>query len=208
MNVLGVGAHYDDLELGCGGTLIKHVRGGDKVTMLVVTNSQYLNPEGNEIRAREIAHQEGKKAAEIIGADLICLDLNTFYVPFDESLTGTITHYIEKLNIDTVYSHWTHDLHRDHQYTAKCTLMAGRHISRFLMYRSNYYSTDQVFHGNFFSDISEVFEQKIEVIMAHESELKRSRYKWLEFFRAQNSNQGLIIGVKYAEYFEVVRYLV
>ena len=33
MNVLGVGAHYDDLELGCSGTLIKHVENGDKVVI-------------------------------------------------------------------------------------------------------------------------------------------------------------------------------
>jgi len=208
MNVLGVGAHYDDLELGCSGSLIKHVKRGDKVTMLVVTDSSYKDPNGTLIRAADVAHREGLKAAEIIGADLVCLKYGTFMVPFDEALTRQITQYIEELQIDTIYSHWTFDLHRDHQYAAKSVLMAGRHVPRFLMYRSNFYDTEQQFRGNLYSDISEVMEEKREVIAAHESELERVRYQWLDFVCKQNENDGRLIGVTYAERFEVVRYLV
>ena len=207
MNILGVGAHYDDLELGCSGTLIKHVRQGDSVTMLVITDSSYRNPDGEPVRNIEIAHEEGKKAAEMIGAGLVCLNYKTFMVPFDEDLTSTLTGYIEDLTIDTIYSHWTGDLHRDHQYAARSTLMAGRHVPRFLMYRSNYYDTECRFQGNFYSDISDVIKTKIEVIKAHQSELERVRYTWLDFFRKQNQNDGQRIGVESAECFEIVRYL-
>ena len=208
MNVLGVGAHYDDLELGCSGTLMKHVQHGDSVTMLVITDSSYNNPNGDLIRAADVAHSEGLKAANIIGAELICLNYKTFIVPFDEALTKEITRYIEELNIDTIFSPWTSDLHRDHQYAAKCTLMAGRHIKRFLMYRCNFYDTDKEFYGNFYSDVSEVMDKKTEVIKAHKSELERVRYKWLDFFKKQHENDGQKIGAKYAECFEVVRYLI
>ncbi|MGE5340712.1 MAG: PIG-L deacetylase family protein [Candidatus Omnitrophota bacterium] len=208
MNVLGVGAHYDDLELGCSGTLIKHVRNGDNVTMLVITDSAYNNMDGESVRSKEVAYDEGLRASEIIGARLLCLNYNTFLVPFDETLTKKIGHLIETLKIDTIYSHWLHDLHRDHQYTAKSTLMAGRHVQRFLMYRSNYYGTETMFNGNFYSDISDHMEKKIEVIKAHRSEMERVRYKWLEFFKNQNANDGQIIGVDYAESFQIIRYLV
>jgi len=136
------------------------------------------------------------------------LNYKTFMVPFDETLTKTITRYIEDLKIDAIYSHWTYDLHRDHQYAAKSTLMAGRHVPRFLMYRSNFYDTEQQFHGNFYSDISEVMDKKVEVIKAHKSELERVRYKWLDFYCNLHKNDGQKIGVKYAECFEVVRYLI
>jgi LmbE family N-acetylglucosaminyl deacetylase len=85
--------------------------------------------------------------------------------------------------------------------------MAGRRVPRFLMYRSNYYDTEQPFRGNFYSDVSDVIDKKLEVIKAHESELKRVRYRWLEFFKKQNENDGQKIGVQFAECFEVVRYL-
>ncbi len=208
MNVLGIGAHFDDIELGCSGTLINHVRKGDKVTMLVITDSSYMNPSGEIIRESEIAYQEGLKAANIIGAQLICLNLKTFMVPFDEFLTKKINSYIDDFKIDTIYSHWVNDLHRDHQFTAKAVLMAGRHVPRFLMYRSNHYDTEQQFRGNFYSDISEAMDKKIEVIKAHESELKRVRHAWLDFFKNQNANDGQKIGVRYAECFEVIRYLI
>lgn len=207
MKVLAIGAHYDDIELGCSGTLIKHVQQGDKVTMMVVTDSAYKNPDGDTVRSADVAHREGLIAAEIIGADLMCLGYETFLIPFDESLTKEITRTIEELHIDTIYSHWTGDLHRDHQYSAKSALMAGRHVSRFLMYRSNFYDTDKAFRGNFYSNISDVMELKKDVIRAHESELERVRRVWLDFFTKQNENDGRLIGVQYAECFEVVRYL-
>jgi LmbE family N-acetylglucosaminyl deacetylase len=85
--------------------------------------------------------------------------------------------------------------------------MAGRHVPRFLMYRSNYYDTEQTFKGNFYSDITSVMDRKMEVIKAHKSELERVRLKWLDFFKNQNANDGQKIGVEYAECFEVVRFL-
>ena len=208
MNVLGVGCHYDDLELGCSGTLANHIEQGDKVTMLVITDSAYKNPKGQWVRRPEVAKEEGLKAAEIIGADLMCFEYPTLQVPFNDELTRRILGIIEDLQIDTIYSHWLYDLHRDHQYAARSTLMAGRHVPRFLMYRSNHYDTEQQFRGNFYSDITGVMHKKMDVIRAHESELERVRKKWLVFFMHQNANDGQIIGVEYAECFEAVRYLV
>lgn len=207
MNVLGIGAHFDDLELGCSGTLINHADKGDRVTMLIITNSAYNNHSGDLIRNKDTAYNEGVKAADIIGAELICMNYETFLVPFEESLTKEICRYIEERDIDIIYCPWVHDLHRDHHYAAKNTLMAGRHVPRFLMYRSNYYDTEQTFRGNFYSDITDAMDRKIEVIKAHKSELERVRFKWLDFFKNQNANDGQKIGVKYAECFEVVRYL-
>lgn len=208
MNVLAVGAHFDDLELGCSGTLIKHVQAGDRVIMLVLTDSSYQNPSGQVVRGKEEAMNEGCLAAEIIGAELICLDYKTFNVPFDDQLSLVLTDYIEKYAIDIVYSHWVYDLHRDHQYAGKSTMMAARHVPRFLMYRSNFYDTEQQFRGNCYSDITHVMDQKIEVIKAHKSELERVRYQWLDFFTKQHANDGQKIGVAYAECFEIVRYLI
>jgi len=208
MKILGIGAHYDDLELGCSGTLIKHIKNNDEVTMMVIADSGYKNAKGSVVRDHEIAKEEGMKAAKIIGADLKCLDFQTHHVPLDETLTKQINDFIEDYEPDIVYSHWTGDLHRDHENVGKCTLMAARHVPRFLMYRSNFYDTEHQFRANFYSDISDVMDKKIEVIKAHKSELERVRNKWLDFFMKQHENDGQKIGVKYAECFEVVRFLI
>lgn len=206
MNILAVGAHFDDIELGCSGTLINHVRNGDHVTVLVLTNSGYADPNGIVVRTDEEALTEGQTAASIIGADLLTLNFKTFYLQFNEEVTLYISNLIKERNIDTVYCHWIHDLHRDHQCAAQNTIMASRHAQRVLMYRSNHYDTTHTFSGNVYSDISDVMTQKIEVIKAHKSELERVRYKWIEFFTRLNANDGQKINVDYAECFEIVRY--
>lgn len=206
-NILAIGAHFDDLDLGCSGTLIKHARQGDNVTMLVITDSAYRSPKGEVVRSAEVARKEGEEAAALVGAHLISMGYKTFEVPFDEQLTRTLFGLIDELKIDTIYSHWTGDLHRDHQWSGRSVLMAGRHVPRFLMYRSNYYDSDGHFRGNYYIDISPYIEEKIEVIKCHKSELERVRYQWIEFFTHQNRNDGMKIGCEYAECFEVVRFL-
>lgn len=207
MNVLAVGAHYDDVELACSGSLIKHVHNGDNVTIVVATTSAFTDKNGKEIRSSQVARQEGQEAAKIIGATLIELNYDTFHIQFNENTTLALIKIIEDLKIDCVYSHWTHDIHRDHSNIGKAVMMAARRVPRFLMYRSNYYDTETPFMGNYYIDITDVMEQKIEVIKAHRSELKRVRYAWLNFFIKQNENDGQKTGTHYAECFQVVRYL-
>ena len=76
------------------------------------------------------------------------------------------------------------------------------------MYRSNWYHSTLEFRGNFYVDITNYWPKKEEVIKAHKSELERTRYKWLSFFKNEAENAGQRIGVKYAEVFEVVKWLV
>lgn len=62
-SVLAVGAHPDDIELGCGGALAKHVAAGDHVTMLVVTRGE----EGPGKSSQRVAEQQA--AADALGID-------------------------------------------------------------------------------------------------------------------------------------------
>ncbi len=207
MNILAVGAHYDDIELGCGGTLINHVKKNDTVWMVVITDSGYRDPAGCVIRSSDTAKKEGEKAAKIIGARLIGLEYKTFYVNFDEKLTADLTGIIKNNRIDTIYCHWSKDIHRDHQNTAKSVLMAARHIPRLLMYQSNWYDTGQPFNGTFYSDISKVMGQKLEAVKAHQSEIKRTDDTWIDYLKNKHRIDGMKTGIKYAEVFVPVRYL-
>ncbi|MDA3791289.1 MAG: PIG-L family deacetylase [Desulfobacula sp.] len=207
MNILAVGAHYDDIELGCGGTLINHVKNGDNVIMLVISDSGYNDPAGRVIRASQTAKREGKTSAKIIGAELIQLNYKTFFIPFDETLTADITDIINKNHIDTIYSHWTGDIHRDHQNTAKSVMMAARHAKRLMMYQSNWYDSDKKFNPCVYSDISRVIQQKLKAVKAHQSEIDRTDSVWIEYLINKHKIDGLKIGVEYAESFEPVKYL-
>lgn len=207
MNILAIGAHFDDVELGCGGTIAKHTRQGDAVWIFVATNSGYSNYARTVLRRKEVAYEEGQTAAKILGGTLICGNYETHYVEYNDDLMLSIVKIIEENRIDMVYTHWIHDIHRDHFIVGRASLSAARRVPRVLMYRSNYYDTYEAFAGNFYVDISATFDIKVEAIRAHQSEMSRVGEKWINFFRNQNQNDGQKIGVDYAEAFAAIRYV-
>lgn len=208
MNVLAVGAHFDDVELGCSGALAKHVKSGDSVYIYVATDSQYANPKGKIVRKAEDARKEGEQAAALIGAELICGSCKSLYLEFEEKINAALVKLIEEKQIDLIYVHWTDDIQHDHINLSRAVIHAGRHVPRILMYRSNWYISAGNFKENFFVDISDTWEIKERAILAHQSECKRVDSQWADYLKRDALNKGLIAGVKYAECFETVKWLV
>lgn len=207
MKILAVGAHFDDVELGCGGALAKHHALGDTVFIYVSTISGYSDYKSNTVRGMENALLEGKKAAEILGAKLITGSFQTCRLEFQEELNIEILKIIEQENIDIMYTHWCADVHHDHHALAMASLHSGRHVKRILLYRSNWYHSFVDFRGNFYVDITDTWEKKEGAIKAHASEYHRVGDKWLSFFRNEAENAGQKIGCRLAEVFEVVKWI-
>jgi LmbE family N-acetylglucosaminyl deacetylase len=208
MNILAIGAHFDDVELGCGGALAKHVALNDSVYVYVATVSGFSNHSAEMIRSNEIALIEAKNAMSILGVtELICGDFKTLEVEFIDTLNVQILRIVEKYKIDKVYMHWTGDIHHDHQAVAKASLHSCRHVRNVLMYRSNWYHSTQDFRGNYYVDISDYWQTKERAIRAHVSEIDRTGKKWINFFKNEAENAGQKIGVNMAEVFEVVKIL-
>lgn len=207
MNVLAIGAHFDDIELGCGGALAKHVANGDEVYAYVATKSGFTNHQNIVIRSNEIADKEGENAMKILGVELIKGNFDALKIEFTDELNLDIIKIIEDKKIDLVYSHWMGDIHHDHQAVARASLHSCRHVPRLLMYRSNWYHSNLEFKGNFYVNISDFWEIKKKSIESHQSEMERTGKKWIEFFHNEAKNAGQRIEVKYAEVFEVVKWL-
>ena len=208
MNILAIGAHFDDVELGCGGVLAKHVAQGDMVYVYVATVSGFSNHSAEIIRSNETALFEAKEAMSILGVtELICGDFKTLEIEFIDTLNIEILRIVEKYKIDMVYMHWNGDIHHDHQAVAKASLHSCRHVPNILMYRSNWYHSTQDFRGNYYVDISDYWETKERAISAHVSEVDRTGKKWISFFKNEAENAGQKIGVNMAEVFEVVKFL-
>ena len=207
MNVLAIGAHFDDIELGCGGALAKHAAAGDRVFAYVATVSGFTNPENQVVRSSELALAEGKHAMEVLRVQLIPGGFQTLQVEFTDDLNREIIRIVERERIDLVYTHWTGDIHHDHQAVARASLHSCRHVQRMLMYRSNWYHSSVEFRGNFYIDITETWALKEQAILCHASEVDRTAHRWIDFFRNEAENAGQRIGVHRAEVFEVVKWL-
>jgi LmbE family N-acetylglucosaminyl deacetylase len=208
MNVLAIGAHFDDVELGCGGALARHAKNGDDVYVYVATVSGFANYNNQTVRSNETALGEAQTAMRVLGVkELICGKFQTLAVEFVDALNMEILRIVEEKKIDMVYAHWAGDIHHDHQAVARASLHSCRHVPRLLMYRSNWYHSTMEFRGNFYVDITDYWDIKERAIRSHESEIDRTGEKWINFFRNEAENAGQRIGVKYAEVFEVVKWL-
>ena len=208
MNVLAIGAHFDDVELGCGGALAKHKANGDKVFIYVATDSEYRAPDQTLVRGNAVARQEGEEAVRILGAtELICGKFKTLELEFNDALNVEILHIVKEKKIDIVYTHWIGDIHHDHHALARASLHSCRHVPRLLMYRSNWYHSPTDFRGTFFVDITKYWEIKERAIRAHRSEIERTHERWIAFFRNEAESAGQRMGVALAEVFEVVKWI-
>lgn len=207
MNVLAIGAHFDDIELGCSGSLVKHVEKGDKVILFVATNSGFVSPDKKIVREEEKAMEEGRTAAALIGGELVCGGFETLRLEFEDDLNAMLVKLVEKERIDMIYTHYAGDVHHDHIALARASLHAGRHVPKILSYHSNWYLSECPFSPDFYVDITDTWEKKAEVIKAHKSEYERAGDKWLAYFKNEAINNGYACGVKLAEGFSCIKWL-
>jgi len=205
MRVLAIGAHADDVELGCGGTLLKHRDAGDEITILVVTHSGYSSKNKNFIRTREIANAEGKRSANILEAQFICLEKDPLTLVPNEKFVLELEEEITRIKPDRVYVHRLSDTHSDHAAVGCIALRAARKCDSVFLYRSNWYIMDNNSEDKYYVDISDYIEQKKKLIAVFESEMKAVNYSWIDFVTKQNCAAGAKIGVEYAETFQMVK---
>ena len=208
MRVLVIGAHADDIELGLGGTISKYTSTGNEVHSLLITHSAYSDFNGNVLRSRETAMQEAHSAAKVLGiTDVQCLEYETKKVTYTVDLIEDINRHIDRIRPDIIYTHWDGDINQDHSAISQATIVAGRNSPRILMYRSNWYKSYKHFENCMYVDITDHIENKIKSIEAHVSEVSRRGPGWIEFFKGHCMINGQEVGVRYAESFQPVKWL-
>ena len=212
MNILAIGAHHDDVELGAGGTLAKLAENGNHVFTLTLTNSETHYDIKGIHRMAKTAVAEAREAAKILGLSIIVAPDEFIQNVGGLSYQTTYMRWIEGLlnekAIDTVFCHWAFDLNTDHIAASQLSITASRHIQRVLMFRSNWYQPKQPFNPCAFSDISTTIDKKQKALLAFTSEVNNRGLNWINSFIDYNRTAGFSIGTEYAETFEFVRYTI
>jgi len=203
--VLIIGAHADDIEIGCGGTAHRLLNAGVEVTGLVVTDTHYVR---NDVVHRDssIAQQEATEAAKTIGYKTYFGNIRNNDVKVTSDLVYFIRDYIERYKADTIFTHWDGDAHLDHRNVARATIMATRDPRNLLMYRTNYYISPDAFRPNLLVDITANFDTKMKALGCYRAELDRNGYTYFDWIRHANQVSGATAGVDYAEEFQIVKY--
>ncbi len=120
MNILAVGAHPDDVETMCAGTLAKYASLGHKVFIATATNGDIGSATLPMEEIGRIRKQEAANSAAIIGAEYICLDYHDEM--FFEEPRKTRLDFINLVRYckaDVIFTHYPEDYNPDHELTGK-----------------------------------------------------------------------------------------
>lgn len=210
-NVLAIGAHPDDIEFGCFGTLKKHLKNGDKVTLLIMTQSDVKDAHTNEVtRDANISKTEAQQAADVLGAELILGPFQDTKVPFNSESVGFIEKIVKERGIDFVYTHWAGDTHQDHINTLSATMAATRLVKNVLCYEQvplpRITTTYPV--ANYYVDITETLPTKLAGCQSHKSQIGKFNqhgFDILDGIETLAKYRGNQAGVKYAEAFDILK---
>ena len=195
--VLAIGAHPDDIELGCGATLLAHRARGDKVSMLVMTAGE-RGPQDARSRVRE---QE--EAAAMLGADLFWGEFLDGAVPEGREGVTVVETVMGITQADVIYVHCPNDSHQDHRATSAVTMGAARHARQILFYAS---PSTYRFEPTHFIDVGGLVEGKVDLLRCHMSQVMKSGMVDLEAVEAEARYRGHQARARFAEAFEAHRF--
>lgn len=226
VDILAIGAHPDDVELSCSGTLAKHMAMGKTAGILDLSRGELGTRGNSEIRSAEAA-----EAAKILGVSFRTqLEMKDGFFKNDESHQQLVIQQIRKYRPEIVLCNAVSDRHPDHARSAKLVAEAcfysglpkvissvdGQEQIAWRPRAVYHYIQDNFIHPDFVVDVSEYIEIKHKSIMAFSSqffnpnssepETPISGKAFLESLRSKMSVWGRAIGVDYAEGFTVNRY--
>ncbi len=199
MNILALSAHPDDLEIGCGGTLLKYAKAGHRVYLMVLTDGS----RGGDAPARRT---EQLASGKILGAqEVFWGGYHDTELPVSRDAIQQIEDVVKKVDPVFIFVNYTDDTHQDHRHLATCTLTATRYTRNVLFYET---PTTQNFSPTVYVNIGGLLEDKVRALQAHASQVEKTNIESLsilEVARASAHFRGLQGRVRSAEAFVPLR---
>lgn len=218
MRIMAVGAHPDDVEVYCSGTMARFVQLGHQVAICVCCSGSggHMHIPPDELS--RIREGEARKAAALIGAQFIWLGIPDGFIIDNEDTRLAFTDAIRQARPDVIVTHAPEDYHPDHvmagQLVFTASFLSGipniktEHPAHLVVPPIYYMDTPtgKGFLPTEYVDITDTFAIKREMLACHESQLvwlrDHDNIDVLEFMEIQSRSRGLQCGVTYAEGFQ------
>ena len=205
MNILAIGAHWDDIELGCGLTLKKLNEKGHNIFSSVICSSQYGSDE-NEGMTESEALESGLKSFKLMGATYVSTEKEpNSKLVYNKNIMQILEKVVNDKNIDTDFTHWYGDLNTDHKATWDISRTAFRNVKNFFMYQSNSYGDNvNIFKPNFYSTFNkEEYYFKEKLLSQYLTEWNRRKSRWTREIFERERYWGNVSNSEYAEGFQI-----
>ena len=201
LTVVCVGAHPDDPESGCGGTLARYAALRHAVTIVYVTRGERGISGKSLEEAAKIRSAECETACKIIGAKPVFFGQIDGATEVTQAHVDAMTRFLAAENPDLVFTHWPVDTHMDHQVASVLTIRAWMSLraSRLYFFEVNSGSQTEGFLPNTYVDISSVVERKKAALFAHVSQ--DGQGIWRQHHEIMAQWRGREVGVAAAEAF-------
>ena len=224
MNILAIGAHPDDIESSCGGTLAKYAKMGHKVFTATATNGNIGSATLPMDEIAAIRKEEARRAAAHIGAEYICLDYDDEMFYEDKNARLKFIDLVRYCKADVILTHSPHDYNPDHELTSKIindiavmipiakiqTRNAPYDKIPIIAYFEPVYGLG--FVPTEYVDITDTMEIKMAMLREHQSQISwmQDNYKdtmadkdFFDNYYTIAKYRGLQCGVEYAEAFRM-----
>lgn len=223
-NILVVAAHPDDEILGLGGTLKRYSEQGVTINAIILgegMTSRGTSRTPEMIESVKQLKEDARIAAKTIGIQAVRLcDFpdNRFDQVDLLDIIKVVEEAIDYFKPDTIFTHHFSDLNIDHQKTHNAVLTAtrpikGSGVKKIIAYETPSstewnFGTQAPFIPNLFVDITDTLKYKIEAMKAYKTEVKEYPHpRSLEALETIAKRWGTVVGVNYAEAFQIVRWL-
>jgi len=205
MNILAVGAHWDDIELGCGLTLKKMHDQGHKIFTVIICSSLY-GKDVDEGMTEQDALKYGNNSFGLIGANYVPTqkEPNSNLI-YNKKIMQTLEEIAHNNQIETVFTHWFGDLNTDHRATWEISRTAFRNTKNFLMYQSNSYNDHvNIFKPNLFIGFTQSeYSFKEKILSQYGPEWDRRKDRWHKEIFDREKHWGFLAGNDFAEAFHI-----
>lgn len=221
MRVMGIGAHPDDLEILCGGTMARFAREGHEVVMCHALNGNLGHIEIPRKELRTIRRQEAKNAAAVIGAESITLDIDDLDIYSERDARMKMTEAIRKARPDVIIMPDSQDYMPDHTIASEVAFDASfcATLPQLITESPVHFKLTPIyfmdtmaglkFEAEEYVDITEVADVKRQMIACHKSQAdwlrEHDNVDYVEMAMVQSAFRGMQSGVKYAEAYRQLR---
>ena len=221
MNVLVVGAHPDDIEYLCGGTVAGCAARGDKIVMAHMCNGDLGHFHIPRPELAKIRREEAIKAAALIGATSHWVGIRDLDVYYEREQRYRLIDLVRMAKPDLIITHDPNDYMPDHSITSQlvfdasfeATLPQLKSQHEVHLKLTPIYYMDTVsgvdFSPDEYVDITEHYATKVKMLSCHESQLtwikEHDHADFLDMMHTQNRFRGYQVGCTYAEGFRFAK---